>query len=180
METKLIAKVNNVDIIATKSENQLIPIKPICEALGIDDKAQRNRIERDEILTSVGVIMTSTGADGKSYEMTCLPLEFIFGWLFSIDTSRVNEDAKESVISYKRECYHALFQYFTAPQTFLKEKQDAMEVQVKAYQEKQRNFKDAQKEMNEAKNKLNAVMKLTIEDWEANNRQLVFPFENAE
>lgn len=180
MDTKIIAKVNNVDIVATKSENQLIPIKPICEALGIDDKAQRNRIDRDEILSSVGVIMTSTGADGKSYEMTCLPLEFIFGWLFSIDASRVNEEAKESVISYKRECYHVLFQYFTAPQTFLKEKQDAMEEQVKAYQEKQRNFKDAQKEMNEAKNKLNAVMKLTIEDWEANNRQLMFSFDNAE
>lgn len=179
METKLIATVNNVDIIARKSENQLIPIKPICTALGIDVDGQRKRIERDEILSSVAVMTTATGSDGKQYEMVCVPLEFIFGWLFSIDTSRVNEDAKESVISYKRECYHALFQYFTAPQTFLKEKQDAMEVQVKSYQEKQRNFKDAQKEMNEAKNKLNAVMKLTIEDWEANNRQLMLSFDNA-
>lgn len=136
MEIKLIARVNNVDIIATKSENQLIPIKPICTVLGIDVDGQRKRIERDEILSSVAVMTTATGSDGKQYEMMCLPIEFVFGWLFSIDTSRVNEDAKEAVISYKRECYHALFQYFTAPQTFLKEKQDAMEIQVKAYQEK--------------------------------------------
>ena len=33
--TRIIARVNNVDIMAT-SEEQLIPIRPLCEALGID------------------------------------------------------------------------------------------------------------------------------------------------
>lgn len=31
METKLIARVNNVDIVAT-SDEQMVPIRPLCEA----------------------------------------------------------------------------------------------------------------------------------------------------
>lgn len=177
METKLIARVNNVDIIATKSENQLIPIKPICTALGIDVDGQRKRIERDEILSSVTVVMTATGSDDKSYGMTCLPIEFIFGWLFSIDTSRVNDEAKEYVIAYKKECYHALFKYFAEPQIFLKQKQELIEKKVETYQECQRQFKNAQKLMNDSKNELNQVMKCTIDDWRANNRQMIIEFE---
>lgn len=70
LNTREIAKVNNVAIMAGNDPKQLVPIKPICDALGIDAKAQRNRIDRDEILSSTGVIMTSVAADGK--ERGCL------------------------------------------------------------------------------------------------------------
>ena len=43
METKTIAKVNNVDIVSTNDE-QMVAIKPICEALGIDYKVQWQKI----------------------------------------------------------------------------------------------------------------------------------------
>ena len=99
METKTIAKVNNVDIVST-SDEQMVAIKPICKALGIDWEGQRQRIERDEILGSVACIIKATGKDGKSYEMIAVPYMFIFGWLFSIDVSKVNETAKESVLKY--------------------------------------------------------------------------------
>jgi hypothetical protein len=111
METRIIARVNNVDILST-SDEQLVPIKPVCEALGVDAKAQRNRIDRDGILCSVGVMMTSTGKDGKQYEMLCLPIEYVFGWLFSIDHERVSGDARDLVLRYKQECYHALYLHF--------------------------------------------------------------------
>lgn len=112
--------------------------------------------------------------------MIAVPYMFIFGWLFSIDVSKVNETAKESVLKYKMECYKVLFDHFTEPQTFLKQKQEIMEKKVAEYQECQRRFKDAQKLMNEAKTELNQVMKFTIDDWRANNRQLTFSFDNAE
>ena len=179
METKTIAKVNNVDIVST-SDEQMVAIKPICKALGIDWEGQRQRIERDEILGSVACIIKATGKDGKSYEMIAVPYMFIFGWLFSIDVSKVNETAKESVLKYKMECYKVLFDHFTEPQTFLKQKQEIMEKKVAEYQECQRRFKDAQKLMYEAKTELNQVMKFTIDDWRANNRQLTFSFDNAE
>ena len=61
MGTKTIVRVNNVDIIAT-SDEQMIAIRPICEALGIDADSQRKRIERDEILSPTAVMMTVVAA----------------------------------------------------------------------------------------------------------------------
>ena len=115
METKTIVRVNNVDIIATNDE-QLVAIRPICEALGIDEEGQRQRIVRDEILSSVACMIKATGRDGKQYEMYCIPLRYVFGWLFSIDTSRVSEEARPIVTAYKKECYDALYQHFFATQ----------------------------------------------------------------
>lgn len=180
MATLSITKVNGVNIVVSNDTEKLVPIKPICEALGVDTEGQRQRIQKDEILSSVACMTKATAADGKQYEMAALPLEFIFGWLFSIDHSRVSESARPLVVKYKRECYHALFEYFTEPQTFLKQKQIAMEAKIGEYQEKQRRFKDAQKEMADAKAKLNDVMKITIEDWRANNRQLTLDLEIAQ
>lgn len=64
MDTKIIARVNNVDILST-SDEQLVAIRPICEALGIDWSSQKQRIERDEILGSTMVMITTVAADGK-------------------------------------------------------------------------------------------------------------------
>lgn len=44
MTTSIIARVNNVDIMSI-SDERLVPIKPICEALGIDSEAQRQKIQ---------------------------------------------------------------------------------------------------------------------------------------
>jgi hypothetical protein len=40
-------------------------------------------------LNVTGVMITSVASDGKEREMLCLPLEFVFGWLFTIDSERV-------------------------------------------------------------------------------------------
>jgi hypothetical protein len=108
-QTKSVGFVNQVNISIIENGQQLVPIKPICEALGIDSKNQRSRIQEDEILNSVGVLSTSTGSDGKQYEMFCLPARYIFGWLFSINPANVKPEAKEAVIQYKKLCYDILY-----------------------------------------------------------------------
>lgn len=180
MTTSIITRVNNVDIVATNNAEKLVPIKPICDALGIAFQPQQQKIRDDEDLASVVMLSMTTGADGKQYEMFCLPIEFVFGWLFTINPKNVKVEAQETVRQYRMQCYRALYEYFIEPQTFLKQKQEAMEKKVTEYQECQRRFKDAQKLMNEAKSDLNQVMKLTIEDWRANNRQLDLPFSIEE
>ena len=176
METRIIARINNVDIVST-SDEQLVPIRPICEALGIDANGQKQRIERDEILGSTACVIHAVAADGKEREMTAIPYMYVFGWLFSIDTSRVSEEARPSVIRYKQECYRALYEHFTEPQTFLKEKQRIIETKVTEYQDCQRRFRDAQKLMNDAKAELNQVMRITIDEWRMNNRQMSLTFK---
>ena len=179
METRIIARVNNVDIVST-SDEQLVPIRPICEALGIDPEGQRQRIERDEIIAPTAFIIKAVASDGRIREMYSIPYRYIFGWLFSVDISKVSEEARASVVQFKKECYDALYEHFTEPQTFLKEKQRVIEAKVTEYQDCQRRFRDAQKLMNDAKAELNQVMKITIDEWRMNNRQMSLPFKEEE
>lgn len=105
--------INNQAIQCLHEENGVfIALHPICDALGIDWSAQRKRLMDDAILSSTVVMTTTVGADGKNREMVTLPLEYVFGWLFTIDTSRVKADAMEAVIRYKKECYETLYRHF--------------------------------------------------------------------
>lgn len=131
MSKRHIATINGVEIFAEISENGsvFVPIKPICAALGIDDTAQKQRIHRHYILNSVEVTVTSTGADGKRYEMTTLPLEYVYGWLFTIDANLVSENVRERVAEYQRECYDALYRHFAGS---MKRQIEANEAEIAA------------------------------------------------
>lgn len=97
METRVITRVNNVDILAS-SENQYIPIKPICEALGIDPEAQRQKILSHYLLKNHVRLETAKAKDGKMREMTCLPAGYIFGWLITINPLNVPDIEKRKTL----------------------------------------------------------------------------------
>ena len=67
-------------------------------------------------MNSVAALRASTGADGKKYEMLCLPVRYIFGWLFTINPANVKPEAQEAVRVYRRSCYDALYQHFFGTQ----------------------------------------------------------------
>lgn len=100
LNTREIAKVNNVAIMAGNDPKKLIPIKPICEALGIDYARQFQKLKDDEDLGPTIGLTPTVAADGKIREMVCLPMEFIFGWLFTINPKNVKPEAQEAVMSY--------------------------------------------------------------------------------
>lgn len=89
-----------------------VSVKSVCENLGLDSKSQRNRIKEDAILSEVEVELTSTGKDEKMYNMSCIPLKYLNGWLFQIDDKKVNPEARKNLLAYKKECYDVLFHHF--------------------------------------------------------------------
>ena len=111
MTTKIIARVNNVDIVST-SDEQLVAIKPIREALGIDYKVQWHKIKDDEDFSSTMVLSTTVASDGKEREMLCLPIHYIFGWLFSINPKNIKSEVQEAVREYRRTCCDVLYNHF--------------------------------------------------------------------
>ena len=155
---------------------KLIPIRPICEALGIDEESQRKKILSDEILSSVAVLRTATGGDGKQYKMNCIPLMFVFGWLFTINPKNVKPEAQEAVKKYRLECYMALFRHFSEQSEFLKQKQQAIEKQLEAYERFREEFNTAKNKLSEARDSLNEIRRISFEEWQANNRQLTLEF----
>lgn len=105
---------NNQELITFEQNGvQYTAMKPICENIGIDWESQRQRIKRDDILSKVACMIKATGLDGKIYEMLSLPIQFLNGWLFGVDSKRVKTDeAKKNLMAYKLECYQVLHDYW--------------------------------------------------------------------
>lgn len=113
MDELKVGEVNGIRITAfQKNETFYVPIKPICTALGIDDRTQRAKIQESEYLAPFGVLETSVGANNSTREMYCLPLFYIPGWLFSINPNLVAPEARENVRKYQWECYKILYLHF--------------------------------------------------------------------
>lgn len=89
-----------------------VAMKPICENIGLDWAAQVQRLKRNEILNSVMVMTTTTGADNKLYQMLMLPLDYLNGWLFGVDASRVKQEIRPRLLKYQRECFKVLSNHF--------------------------------------------------------------------
>lgn len=179
-----IAKINNVQIVMLNDQENHIPIKPICEALGIAFQPQILKVQNDEILGSVVTLKVTTGSDGKQYEMTCIPLMFVFGWLFTINPKNVKPEAQEAVTRYKLECYKALFNHFTDQSEFLKQKQVATAEQFEEVERIRTEFKNTRIRLEEAKMLFQQIKAMTFDEWKANNNQLKlelkFDAESAE
>ena len=105
---------NNQKLITFEKDGiQYTAIKPICENIGIDWESQRQRIMRDDVLNSTACMIKVVAEDGRLREMLSLPLQFLNGWLFGVDSKRVkSEQAKEYLFKYKMECYQALNNYW--------------------------------------------------------------------
>jgi hypothetical protein len=83
-----------------------IAVKPLCEALGVDYEAQRKAIHRHPILSRAPSEQTVHDRSGRLQKMLCLPEKFVYGWLFSIESTKVD------LSEYQLQCYELLFDYF--------------------------------------------------------------------
>jgi len=98
-----VASINNIPYVA---------LRPINDLLGLDWSAQYRRVQRDEVLRDEIKLVIIQAADGKQYETLSLPLEYLPGWLFGINVSRVKPELKDKMIRYQRECFRILWQAF--------------------------------------------------------------------
>ena len=101
-----------------------IPIRPICDYLGVSWQGQNRRLNDDEVLSAVSMSINITLTDiepdsrrPKTSRMLCLPLEFINGFLFGINPKRVKPEMKANIIRYQRECYRILADAFIGQST---------------------------------------------------------------
>ena len=91
-------------------------IRPLCEVLEVDaDRQIRDLKCDDDLQAEVSEQTTQLQSDKQSRAFTCLPEEFIYGWLFGIKYSNtMSEETKENLRQYKRECYDILYKHFHA------------------------------------------------------------------
>lgn len=175
-----VAKVNQVDITVIRNGEKRVAVRPICDALGIDFSAQLQRLKRDQILSSTVVTITTVGGDGKDREMITIPFKFVFGWLFTIDTSKVRPEVKEMVIDYKIQCYEALYNHFARHEEFLEYRQKLIDERLLVYDEARSRFRAAKDEVIEARESLNEARAITEADYFEEKRQMTIDFPAEE
>ncbi|NCC33407.1 MAG: hypothetical protein EOM24_15530 [Chloroflexia bacterium] len=102
-------------ISAVSNERRIdVPVRSLCDSLGLDWLGQRQRLMCDEVLVREVrfVVMTPTHPEGGDPESLALPLEFLPGWRFGLDAARMKPVLKERIIRSRRECYRRLWDAF--------------------------------------------------------------------
>jgi hypothetical protein len=111
------------DLVAVRDEagTVWVPVRRLCEALGIDWSGQRQRILRDPVmadeLQSVGVTPTNSRRGRGDPEALALPLKFVRAWLFGVNATRVKPELREKLIAYQREVIEIIDRAFSPPPT---------------------------------------------------------------
>lgn len=165
MNKQVITTVNGIEIVAVTDEsyNTLVPIKPICDAIGVAFERQFSKLKEHEILAPTVTLRVMVAADGKQREMVCLPLEFVYGWIFTINTKNVSKEAHDSVLRYQLECYQALYTHFAGS---LRRRVEENEAEIKALQavnEAIKGVKAAKAAQREAEEHLDAIRKARLD-----------------
>lgn len=114
MRQQPITKINGVEIVTVEQNGEIfVPIKPICEAIGIDVDSQRNKLNSDDFFNSTTAIITAVAADEKERDMFAISAKYVYGWLATINPGKVAPEARDAVINYRQECYDVLYEHFT-------------------------------------------------------------------
>jgi hypothetical protein len=177
MENEIV-KIHEAEFLCPRDgDNIFVAIRPACDLLGIDHSNQIRNLKNDtEFFGSVVVNMTTTGSDGKRYEMTCLPLQFFFGWLAQIDHTKVKEDVRPMVIQYKLEVCNVLYNHFLGARKFLEEKEAVMDKLNNRIKLARKNFSSAKGVLNEAEEAMDKAVRMTYEEYKQTGFQLGFDF----
>lgn len=100
-------------IAATIDGKPYVPMKPICDNIGLAWNAQFERIKRHPVMsTCIRMTRIQMPGDDQSREVFCLPLGMLNGWLFGVDVNRVKAALRDKLMDYQRECFDVLFQHF--------------------------------------------------------------------
>lgn len=98
-------------VLVGQDNEPYVAMKPIVSNMGLAWAAQYVKI-MEKFAPVVSEIET-TGADGKQYGMTCMPLRKLPAWLFSISPNKVKPELRDKLVRYQNECDDALWDYWT-------------------------------------------------------------------
>ena len=113
-----------------------VAMREIVEGIGLAWKPQYKKL-MDHSQKFSCYHMTTTGKDGKKYEMLCMPIKKLNGWLFSINPNKVRADLKQRLEEYQEECFLALWDYWTEGIA----RRDEIKNKMIAWQEKKTAYK---------------------------------------
>jgi len=80
--------------------HRMVPVKTVCQIIGVDFPTQDNWLKKHKIFSQLYSLDYTTGADGKQYEMRCLPMFDLFAWLTSISQNKRREGSVDKQYAF--------------------------------------------------------------------------------
>lgn len=99
-----------IQVVTDEAGKQWVSVRHVCEALGISNQMQQQKLKRSPEF-SCNVIIT-TGPDGKSYNMFCIAAEHAHLWIAGISSAKIRPEVREQFIAYKHECANIIYNHF--------------------------------------------------------------------
>ena len=97
---------------ARGGDNQIyVPIRQVCDALGLDVPGQRRRINNHDIL-SEGLIRGTIDTAGGRQQTSLIRVDYIPLWLSAIRAQSAREDVQEKLRRFQREAGRVLWEAF--------------------------------------------------------------------
>jgi len=164
MKTREVAVINGVKITAVDDHStQLVPIRPICEALGVNYSSQYEKLKEHPLFASAILLSRTTGADGKQYEMACIPLSHLTGWLVTIHPGNVKEEVRPKLVEFQQRCIDVLYEHFFGGLRKENERNHEEIAKLELISELSVEYEDLGRRIKTAKKELEAIRKQRLE-----------------
>lgn len=124
--TNLVTVTFNDDMLfyVIEAGRQFVPVRPICEALGLAWQVQHRKLTGAQ--ERWGVTMMVTPSAGGDQEMVCLPQSRLFGWLMTIHPSKVKPEVRAKLIAYQQECDDVLWRHWSGQRSAAEAEREAL------------------------------------------------------
>jgi len=94
-------------------DDVLVPLRPICDKIGIDIENQRKKVRSREAFGAVMFTAPELAVAMKTTRpVLCLPRKALAFWLASITPGKVKPELRPMLIAYQREAADVLDRYF--------------------------------------------------------------------
>jgi hypothetical protein len=83
-----------VAMIAERDGEDMVAVRPICDALELDWKTQHKKLVRNELVRATNMSLIAT--DGNECEMLCIPVRNINRWVYSIKPKELKKEYSDA------------------------------------------------------------------------------------
>lgn len=120
-----------------------VAVDPISAALGLDWNNERRSICCDSSLKPVIVCFQVYGKDGKVFHFTCIPVDMVQGWLFTINPDIFPDWRRRKIKLFRDECFKVLAKHCRLKQMSVAE---AIEALRAAYKRENKELQNAREQ----------------------------------
>ena len=92
---------NQLTFVQAEDGTVYVPLKRLCESLGIDYEGQRSKVRNSEELHTE--LLSVPGVDGRHRKMLCLPVDAIGDWASTIDPGTLRPEVVVVLKGYLEE-----------------------------------------------------------------------------